>query len=544
MGGVICKGNDRRKNQDIKEVNNNNIQETLNVPQKEITNLNSNGILINSETKKQKYEKKISSNKVTIDTNLLVAKSSINIKNNYKRTRILGQGSFGTVYLVRHKQLNTYFAMKIIKKAKGNESDEVLMNEINILRKMDHPHIVKINDFYTTCSEYILVTEYCPEGELFYEIKSSAPFNEALAGWYMKQIFSAVCYCHKLKIIHRDLKPENILIYQKNKNGFNIIKIIDFGTAVFFNKNLKEKSRAGSIYYISPEILSKKKNYTEKCDMWSCGVIMYILLTGQPPFNGNSDEKIIKKISDGKFDMEKYPWPIISNHAKDLVKKLLEVDDQKRISAEEALKHPWFESKEVKSENNEGLLEVKNPNQLLNNIINYKSDNILRSAVFAYLVHNNIQLSFVHEAIKLFNKIDLNGDGQISKEELSQGLQAYLKLTGNDLKNKVDIIFKNIDTDHNGYIEYEEFIRAAIDKEYFLSDNFLRFAFDYFDRNKNGTISFNEIKQVFFQNDKNRRSKEVQNQLSKNFQELDINGDGVLTFDEFTEMARKILSND
>ena len=150
----------------------------------------------------------------------------------------------------------------------------------------------------------------------------------------------------------------------------------------------------------------------------------------------------------------------------------------------------------------------------------------------------------MHEAIKLFNKIDLNGDGQISKEELSQGLQAYLKLTGNDLKNKVDIIFKNIDTDHNGYIEYEEFIRAAIDKEYFLSDNFLRFAFDYFDRNKNGTISFNEIKQVFFQNDKNRRSKEVQNQLSKNFQELDINGDGVLTFDEFTEMARKILSND
>ena len=541
MGGVICNIDDKRKNQDLKEDDFNNNQEHLNF--QKIENKNTKDFLMNLEIKKQKSN---ISNIVSMDTNLLVSKGTMNIKNNYKCIKILGKGSFGTVYLVRHKQLNTYFAMKIIKKVNNNDNDndELLMNEINILRKMDHPHIVKINDFYNTCTEYILVTEYCPEGELFYEIKSLAPFNEALAGWYMKQILSAVCYCHKLKIIHRDLKPENILIYQKNKNGFNIIKIIDFGTAVFFNKNLIEKSITGSIYYISPEIISKEKNYTEKCDIWSCGVIMYILLTGQPPFNSSSDAKIAKKILEGKFDMEKYPWPIISDQAKDLVKKLLEIDDKKRISAEEALKHPWFESKEVKSENTENLFEVKNPNKLLNNLINYRSDNILRSAVFAYLVHNNIQLNFVHEAIKLFNKIDINGDGQISREEFSKGLQNYLKLSGKDLANKVDIIFNNIDTDHNGYIEYEEFIRAAIDKQYFLSDNFLKFAFDYFDRNKNGRINFNEIKQIFYQNDKNKSSKEAQNQLSKNFQELDINGDGVLTFDEFTEMARKIINNE
>ena len=122
-------------------------------------------------------------------------------------------------------------------------------------------------------------------------------------------------------------------------------------------------------------------------------------------------------------------------------------------------------------------------------------------------------------------------------------MQNYLKLSGKDLENKVDIIFNNIDTDHNGYIEYEEFIRAAIDKQYFLSDNFLKFAFDYFDRNKNGRINFNEIKQIFYQNDKNKSSKEAQNQLSKNFQELDINGDGILSFDEFVKMSKKIIKD-
>ncbi len=546
MGGVICQTSDRKKEQEKKEVND-NIHYIDKIDQQKNEKGNSpskNGFY--SPTKTTRHESKSDlngANKVTIDTNLLVTKGTTNNKNNYKRTKILGQGSFGTVFLVKHKILNTYFAMKVIKKTNKSEKDEVLMNEINILRKMDHPNIVKITDFYTTNTEYILVTEYCPEGELFYEIKNFAPFNEALTGWYMKQILSAVCYCHKLKIIHRDLKPENILISKKNKNGFNLVKVIDFGTAIIFNKNKNDKSLTGSVYYICPEVLSKNRNYTEKCDVWSCGIIMYILLTGLPPFNGDSDEEIVTKIKNGRFNMEKYPWPIISSQAKDLIKKLLEFDPNKRITAEEALNHPWFESKQVQSEDNAGLLKIKNPNKLLNNLINFRSDNILGNTVFAYLIHNNIQLNQVHEAIKLFNKIDKNGDGQICREELYKGLESFLKLSGKELKEKVDIIFNNIDTDHNGYIEYEEFLRAAVDKEYFLSDNFLRFAFDYFDRDKNGEISYNEIKQLFYQNDKNKHNTEAQNQLLKNFEEMDINGDGVLSYEEFAKMTKKLLKD-
>ena len=239
--------------------------------------------------------------------------------------------------------------MKIIEKPSNHDAkeEENLMNEINILRKLDHPNILKINDFYSTENEYIMITEFCPEGELFYEIKNFAPFEEALAGWYMRQILSAVNYCHKSKIIHRDLKPENILISQRNKKGFNTIKIIDFGTAILFDK--KDKKLAGSIYYLSPEIISKNRKYTEKCDIWSCGIIMYILLSSRPPFNGDTDEDILKKIMRNNIDLEKYPWSVISLEAKDLLKKLLEFDPKKRITAEEALNHDWFKCKQVNS---------------------------------------------------------------------------------------------------------------------------------------------------------------------------------------------------
>ena len=546
MGGVICNANDRGKkteyrkdddySKEIIEIN----DEKKNTPTKsQISNDNK----INSNNDSKTEDNSILPNKVTLDTNLLVSKGANNLKNNYKKTKVLGQGSFGIVYLVKHKLLNSLFAMKVIKKTNKSDKDDIIMNEINILRKMDHPNIVKIHDFYVTPIEYILVTEYCPEGELFYEIKNFAPFNEALAAWYMKQILSAVSYCHKLKIIHRDLKPENILISKKNKNCFNFIKIIDFGTAIIFNKNKYDKALTGSIYYISPEVLSKNRNYSEKCDVWSCGIIMYILLTGLPPFNGETDEEIMRKIMSGKFDLKKYPWPIISSQAKDLIKKLLEFNVNDRITAEEALNHPWFESKQVKSQENDGLFKVKNPHRLLNNLVNYRSDNILRSTIFAYLIHNNIQLNQVHEAIKLFNTIDRNGDGQITKEELCKGLENFIKLSGKTLKDKVDIIFNNIDTDHNGYIEYEEFIRAAVDKEYFLSENFLRFAFDYFDRDKNGVISFKEVKQLFSQSDNNKHNAEAQKQLMKNFKEMDINGDGILSFDEFVKMSKKIIND-
>jgi calcium-dependent protein kinase len=252
----------------------------------------------------------------------------------------------------------------------------------------------------------------------------------------------------------------------------------------------------------------------------------------------------MKKISQGTFEMSKYPWGIISPQAKDLIRHLLQTDPTKRYSAEEAMNHSWFNTKEVKEAQIANNIKTKSLNKLLLNLTKYRSDNILRCAVLAYLVHNSTQLNQAHEAIKLFNKIDKNGDGKITREELFSGFQELRKKSEEELKKEVETVFTNIDTDHNGYIEYEEFIRAAIDKEYFLNEKFLRFAFNYFDRDHNGNITFEEIKNLFYQNDKNKNNQEAQNQLKKCFKEIDVNNDGELSFEEFVSMMKNIISSD
>ena len=386
MGVIIC---DKSKNKDKKIVeanpkidadnnstketdkNNNNNNNKEQSPEKNNTKETTDNTK-NDEGKENKNLENINNQKeeklmVTIDSKFLVGKGSSDPNQIYIRKKILGRGSFGTVYLVKHKDLTRYFAMKVIKKSssKNNEEEEDLMNEIEILRKLDHPNILKITDFYSLKTEYNIITEYCQEGELFDEIKANAPFSEVMAAWYMNQILSAVCYCHSMNILHRDLKPENILIVKRQKNGYHPIKIIDFGTAKVFKKEKNEHLLIGSAYYIAPEVLSR--NYTELCDLWSCGVIMYILLTGRPPFNGINEEEIMKKIKDGVYDMSRYPWGIISQEAKDLINDLLQIKPTKRITAEEALQHKWFNTNGVKQMEHNNIIKPKNLAKLLNN---------------------------------------------------------------------------------------------------------------------------------------------------------------------------------
>ena len=561
MGIIICNKNSRKDNKNLIEVklktdgennttkeseknninNNINNKENLNTinkdTQKTQENLETNAMKEQSEDKDKQL--------VTLDSKVFVAKGNNDPNKLYIKKKILGRGSFGVVYLVKQRYLSRYFAMKVIKKssAKAKEEEENLMNEVDILRKLDHPNIVKITDFYSLKTEYNIITEYCQEGELFDEIKAQSPFSEAMAAWYLRQILSAVCYCHGMNIIHRDLKPENILIVKRQKNGYHPIKIIDFGTAKVFQKEKAEHLLIGSAYYIAPEVLSR--NYTELCDLWSCGVIMYILLTGRPPFNGSSEEEIMKKIKEGNYDLKKYPWGIISEEAKDLLKGLLQVNAKKRFSAKQALEHKWFQIEKTKSSLNAYNVKNRQLNKLIDSLMKYRSDNVLRCAVIALLVHNSIQLNQAHDAVKLFNQIDKNGDGKISKDELFNGLQSYKKdISFDELKKQVDIIFNNIDSDHNGYLEYEEFVRAAIDKDHFLSVNFLQFAFNYFDKDHDGEITLEEVKNKFFLNDKNKNSLKAQDQLQKSFNEIDINGDGKLSFEEFAKMMENIIKRE
>lgn len=478
---------------------------------------------------------------VLINSNILVSQAQGNPFDYYTKESILGEGSFGVVYKVRNSSLKIDRAMKEIKrnpKHYSKESEVEVMNEINILKQMDHPNIVKIFEFFLQPNAFYLVTEFCSGGELFNRIVEKGPFSEEFTAFIMYQIFSSVFYCHNMGIIHRDLKPENILIDSiDKKNNLLRIKVIDFGTAKLYEKGKVERKIIGSSYYIAPEVLNK--NYTEKCDLWSCGVIMYILLAARAPFEGKTDQEIMARILTGKYDMTIPQLIKISSEAKQLITSLLTKDPSKRISAEEALNHVWFRKLEIKDKLN---MITSDKMKYIHNLKSHKKNNILQSAALAYLVHNFTQLNSVQELYKLFNKIDYNGDGKVTRQELLRGFRDYWFIQSNTLEDDVNKIFMNIDDDYNGYIECEEFVRGGIDKSIFLTDEILKFAFRFFDKDGSGEITPDEIKNVFFSNLDN--DSVVDRQLKKIFNEVDFNDDGKISFDEFAYVMRKILKDD
>jgi len=200
------------------------------------------------------------------------------------------------VQKAKHKLTGEMRAIKRLTKEKMSVSARIRLNyEIDILKNLDHPNILRLYEVFEDKKYIYLVTEFCQGGELFDEIIARGKFSERDAAHVIKQLLSAIAYCHTRKICHRDLKPENILI--DNKETLSI-KLIDFGTSQKFEDEEKMELVLGTAYYIAPEVL--KGEYDEKCDVWSIGVILYILLSGEPPFPGGDDKEILRNVIQGK----------------------------------------------------------------------------------------------------------------------------------------------------------------------------------------------------------------------------------------------------
>ena len=473
---------------------------------------------------------------LAISNNTIIHKCKSNLDQNYVIMKKLGSGAYSSVDLVKNLISQEKRAMKTIKiseKLSAKDEQEII-NEIFILKSLDHPNILKIFEFYQKKTEYNLITEYCDGGDLYKEIISNGPFTESYTAYVFYQILSAVNFCHSMHILHRDLKPENILISGRNEDNYPNIKIGDFGASKIFEKGMVNKRMIGSSYYIAPEVL--KKQYNEKCDLWSCGVILYIMLVGKPPFTGKNDGEVIRNVIKGVYKISGDDFDNISNNAIDLIQRLLTINPNIRINAEEALNHQWFKDHGTKELYNQ--IEDENIiKRLITNLQHYKRESALQETALAFLVHNFPQIPDVINACKLFNQIDIDDDGKINKDELYKGLKNRLRVK--DLKKEIDIIFRNLDMDGNGYIEYEEFIRGAVNKEFFVSDEIIEFAFRFFDKDNSGEITLDEIKEVF-KDSMIKKSKEDIS-LKKIINEVDKTGDGVISYEEFALVMKRLI---
>ena len=680
---------------------------------------------INTPSKSPKM--KINSlSRIPINTKNIIRKVSGNPFDNYKILQKLGHGTFGQVFKIMQKQTGNIRAMKIIPKnnLRPGFTDKDIVHEITIMKNLDHPHIIKLYEFYIDDYNYYLINEYCTEGDLSEKMAKLKSLPEQIVKILMAQIFNAVLYLNNKGIIHGDLKLENILVDSyleygannpkeknnfisslmqdakdiknylssfklrrsstsffgqgsssellsrntidekeeedvKNKNTFQInllklekgkssnkiepfrvvdesenenessrkiteekkneedndsisledrkdcnisgieevdekimlnsleenssnvgsdveisspstkkkekqvkfetppkkkkilnfestedknqslslcksismtfkeekkespefkqykpintittfrrkstinynklkiknfeLKLIDFGCSKIFTQYRRTfEDTIGTLVYCSPEVL--KNNYNQKCDIWSCGVIMYILLCGRYPFYGSTEEEITRKILIGNFNFDDKHFDNVSENAKDLIRKCLIHDKNKRITVKEAMKHEFF-SGEIDINNIfEDEVDTKHILYSLKN--NSRKISKFYQTVLAYLSYNFADKEELKRLRQIFYKIDLNLDGKISKEEL---YLAYKEAGIHISKTELEKIIKSIDFDGNGSIEYEEFIRVTLPKDQLFNDINLKNAFDMFDLDKNGSISMTEILEV------------------------------------------------
>jgi calcium-dependent protein kinase len=311
----------------------------------------SNRILTTKQIDKDEFEK----NKANFDFKKLL--SSFILKKDYfishKTTDIfldydiddkpIGEGSFGVVYKAVEKSTNIVRAVKQIFNENITNYDG-FMTEVSALKTLDHPNVVKLFEVYQDKNCVFLVLEYLDGGELFDYITDRDHLTEEESAIFFKQMMSSIIYCHKNRICHRDLKPDNFMLVHKGEASN--IKLIDFGLSRSFYKFqgegkgevIRMETKVGTSLYMAPEVLNK--SYSSACDTWSLGVILYIMLCGCPPFDGDSDKEIYDSIKSLKYDFEDEPWEKVSDEAKDLVSKIL-VEEKNRITPKEALNHPW-----------------------------------------------------------------------------------------------------------------------------------------------------------------------------------------------------------
>jgi len=438
--------------------------------------------------------------------------------------KTLGEGSYGTVCKAKTKATGAIRAVKTISKAQMKNIDR-FKQEIAIMKLMDHPNIIKLYESFEDHRNIYLVMELSTGGELFDRIIEAGHFTEVHAAHLMKQIVGAIYYMHENHVCHRDLKPENFLFMTKEPIDKTLIKIIDFGLSCKYAPGQTMSTKAGTPYYVAPQVLAGK--YDQMSDLWSVGVIMYVMLCGYPPFYGETDAEVLSKVRMGNFSFSAADWKNISEDAKSLIRMLLKMNPKDRFSAEMTLNHEWIRLKAPKAAG------VNLQSGFMDNLRGFRSQNKLKKAAL-HIIAGQLNDDQIKSMRETFMALDKNGDGLLTPAEMKEGLaKAGLKEIPTDLQ----AIMEDVDSDGSGVIDYTEFLAATLDKRAYLKTDVCWSAFRLFDTNGDGKISQEELKKVL--DDEDVQSMAGAAAIAELLKEVDSNGDGFIDFDEFMQMMNE-----
>ena len=517
--------------------------------------------------------------------NFVVQRKNTNVYDVYEKINFLGEGAFGSVYKVRRKNSGTREIIRALKEINkenviGNEDE--IRNEIEVLKNLDHPNIMKIFEFFEDDKNMYLINEFCGGDDVAGLMDKYGLFPEFLLKYVMFQVFLAISFLHSNKVVHGDIKRENIafVCINKDKGKSEIdkffknffqdkeiqyelaeasglenlsdkalslarefsnfdIKILDFGSAKMKKKGKQYEKLSGvtgTVYYCSPEVVKDK--YDFDCDEWACGIMMYILLTGYPPFQGNDEDEIFDNILKTKPNFDVPELKHVTLSCIDLMKKLLEKDSEKRIKAAEALKHEFF----ISGINVGNLLKGKFQEnaEILKTLIKRKTSELhdkkkskFRDVVVAYIALNFSDQNEEKLARQIF--MDMSGGDKHFLIKKNTFISKMGRVCKNLNEKEIEDLFNSIDENETGNIEYEELIRALTDKDKLLSDKNVKEAFSFFDKDNSGSISWNEIAEIVYP-----EGKIPQNTIKEFLKEIGQKDENMqIDFYEFKKILRK-----
>lgn len=393
---------------------------------------------------------------------------------------------------------------------------------------------------------YYVVSEFLKGGELFDRIVNLKQFNEAKAAYVIYQILLALNYIHSNNVMHRDLKPENILLESEDKDNLNI-KLSDFGFATYYKAGQGESLQCGSPLYMAPEII-KSEDYNEKVDIWSTGVIAYILLSGRPPFGGRKKDEIYRSIKEGQLNFTDPLWNRISKQAIDFIRKALTRTKGERPSALELLDHPWIVTMATQKAS---IIDSNTQLEVANNLKVFKNATLFQSGIMSLIANLNSSSEDLEVLKKMFIKLDTDRSGTLTIDEIRKGMDEIESLGisgGNNKrsssKDKSSIaeyreMMMSLDKNGDGVISFDEFIAAAVDKVALLNQKNIMSAFQLIDKDNSGAITIDELRDAF-ETDGHEKDSALWMEIMS---EVDKDHDNQISQQEFFDAMTAVLKN-